>query len=166
MYRTKLYQVSVSINTLLKYYDSEKVENYCKHCNNYNRIWSCPPHDFSTLDYLKTFKSVDLYALKISYEAGMTKDDIMSIFQKERRKFSDDLMLKEGTAFIAGNCYQCAVCSRTFDEPCIRAEKRRYSLESVGLIVGDITKNIMNIELNWSKPGDAGYLVTVGALAK
>lgn len=168
MYTTEWIENKVSIDTLLKYYDHMKVENYCKNCENYQRIWSCPPHNFNTYDYLKAYKWADLYALKINIPAGTSKDDLMSIFQKERRAFGNKLMAMEDNshALIAGNCYQCNVCMRQENKACILKDKRRYSLESLGLIVSEITSNLLGIELKWTEEGQSTYLVTVGALLK
>lgn len=158
----------VTIDTLMTYYDAKKVENYCMNCPNYNRIWSCPPHNFNTEAYLRKFETAHLYALKIHIPKGTSKEDMLDIFQKERRAFSDMMMEKEndGVALIAGNCYQCQVCSRTEGRPCVLNEKKRYSLEALGLIVGDISSQLLGIELKWSKGEEASYLVTVGAILK
>lgn len=158
----------VTIDTLMTYYDAKKVENYCMNCPNYGRIWSCPPHEFNTEAYLRKYEMAHLYALKIHIPAGTSKDDIMTIFQRERRTFSDWVIKKEagGTALIAGNCYQCEICSRTEGKPCILKEKKRYSLESLGLIVGDITSQLFDIDLKWPEEGQESYLVTIGAVLK
>lgn len=168
MYTTEWIEKSVTIDQLLQYYDNEKVENYCKNCENYNRIWSCPPHYFNTYEYLTGHKSADLYALKINLDAGLSRQVVMDIFQKERRSFGDKLMSMEdkSTALIAGNCYQCKVCKRQDNLPCVLEDKRRYSLESLGLIVSEITAGLLGIEIEWAKEGEATYLVTVGALLK
>jgi len=168
MYTTELIENTVSIDTLLKYYDQDKVENYCKNCENYNRIWSCPPHNFNTYEYLNAYDSADLYALKINIPSGTPKEEVLEIFQKERRLFGDKLMAMEdrSIALIAGNCYQCELCSRQEGNTCILEDKRRYSLEALGLIVSEITSNLLGIELKWTKEGEATYLVTVGALLK
>lgn len=170
MYTIETISKVTSIEDLLKYYDNEKVENYCKNCQNYNNIWSCPPHNFNTFDYLKQYNQVNLHAVKIIFEdSSLTKEDRMEIFQKERRLFSDRLlsMEKDHTrALIAGNCYQCQVCNRQKKQACILKDKMRYSLEALGLIVGDVTSHLLNIELEWSSDGLSSYYVTVGGILK
>ncbi len=168
MYNTEWIESSVSMDTLLKYYDSNKVENYCMNCQNYNKIWSCPPHKFNTYEYLNSYKTVDLYAVKINIDADTSKEEVLDIFQNERRKFGNRLMSLENNsvALIAGNCYQCTTCKRQSGESCILEDKKRYSLESLGLIVSEITSNLLGIELKWSEEGEETYLVTVGALLK
>ncbi|MCH4889667.1 hypothetical protein EZV73_18945 [Acidaminobacter sp. JC074] len=168
MIKTELIERKVTIKSLLDFYDLDKVEGYCKNCENYNQIWSCPGHDFNPYDYLSQFDTAHLYALKIYLPEGADKDQVLEIFQNERRAFSDKLMTKEEetVALIAGNCYQCETCERLYNRPCRLKDKMRYSLESLGLKVGDITSDLMGIELKWSKGGKGDYLVTVGALLK
>jgi len=168
MVRTELIKKQVTMKGLLKFYDINKVENYCKKCENYMKIWSCPSHDFDPYEYLNKYTTVDLYALKLYLPQNINKDEVLELFQKERRIFSDMLMSLEdkSEALIAGNCYQCEVCERVHNKPCILKEKMRYSLESLGLKVSEITSDLMDIELIWSKDDIPEYLVTVGALMK
>jgi len=109
-----------------------------------------------------------LFALKVFLPENTDKDQVLEIFQNQRRAFSDELMSKEDNslALIAGNCYQCETCERVYNKPCRLKDKMRYSLEALGLKVGDITSDLMDIELKWSKGGKGDYLVTVGALLK
>lgn len=168
MYQTELIEKEVTIKELLKYYNKDKVEGYCKNCQNYKKIWSCPPHDFDPYDFLCQYKSAQVYCKKVIFNKDLSQDEVLDIFQKERRKFSDHLMSLEDNslALIAGNCYQCEICSRQKNEACILRDKRRYSLEALGLMVGDITENIMKVPLQWGKTNKSNYLVTVGALLK
>lgn len=168
MYTIEKITKQVTINSLLAYYDGDKVENYCMNCPNYNNIWSCPPHNFNTYEYLTQYNDVKLFAVKIIFEdETLTKEQRLEIFQKERRHFSNELMsLEDDTseALISGNCYQCEVCQRGENKPCILEDKRRYSPESLGLLVGEVTSKLLGIELDWTKNGLMSYLTTVGAL--
>jgi len=168
MYSIEKITKQVTIDNLLVHYDGDKVENYCKNCPNYNKIWSCPPHNFNTYDYLRQYNDVKLYAVKIVFEdETLTKEQRLDIFQKERRRFSNELMSLEddySEALISGNCYQCEICQRTVDKPCILEKKRRYSPESLGLIVGEVTSKLLGVELDWTKKGLMSNLTTVGAL--
>ncbi|MBI9012187.1 MAG: hypothetical protein JEZ08_08115 [Clostridiales bacterium] len=168
MYTIEKITKKVTVENLLKYYDGNKVENYCKNCQNYEKIWSCPPHKFNTYDYLTQYNEVKLYAVKIIFEdETLTKEQKLEIFQVERKIFSDELMSLEdetSEALISGNCYQCDICQRTENKPCILEDKKRYSLEALGLLVGDVTSKLLNLELDWTQNGFMSYLTTVGAL--
>jgi len=168
MIKTDLVERKVTMKRLLDFYDINKVEGYCKNCQNYNQIWSCPGHDFDPFDYLNRYETAHLFALKVFLPENTDKDQVLEIFQNQRRAFSDELMSKEDNslALIAGNCYQCETCERVYNKPCRLKDKMRYSLEALGLKVGDITSDLMDIELKWSKGGKGDYLVTVGALLK
>lgn len=166
MYTTKRYIKTIAINDLLNHYDHEKVENYCKNCDNYNKIWSCPPHNFNTYDFINQFSKIELHLEKINLPQSVSKDQVLNIFAKARRTFSDDIMSreKEGmTAVIAGNCYMCKTCQRTSGKACILKDDMRYSLESIGLIVGEIAE-MMGVPLVWTSGTSDSYLVTVGGL--
>lgn len=167
MYTVELIEKELTMSELLTFYDDEKVTASCKNCPNYDRIWSCPPHQFNTYDYLKQYERVHLYLGKINLDLKVVqKADIRGIFDQERRKFSDHLLsleTEESVAVIAGNCYQCDVCMRIKGEPCILKDKKRYSLEALGLKVGEVAK-FAGVELKWSKGEISPYLVTVGAI--
>lgn len=167
MYTVEHIQKKTTINELLKFYDAEKVNNDCKKCSNYKRIWSCPPHHFNILEWLNQYNEVELYLAKINLDPiQVKKSDVYAIFDKERRSFSDDLLAMENTertAVIAGNCYQCKTCMRAEGKACILEDKMRYSLESLGFVVGDIA-SYCGVELMWVKEGIPPYLVNVGAI--
>lgn len=166
MHKIEMFQKEITVDQLLTFYNHDKVEGYCKHCQNYGKIWSCPPHDFDSYEYLVTFKSILIMGAKITFIDEISKEERLEIFQDERRKFSDKLMAMEDNsiALIAGNCYQCKTCSRLKSQPCILHEQMRYSLEALGLMVGEISKQVLNIELKWTSHGKNDYWMTLGGL--
>lgn len=170
MYNLEINSKTIKINELIKYYNIKKVEGYCSNCINYKKIWSCPPHDFNSLNYLRKYKYVQVISVKIVFNKDKLNEDykahMSDIFQEVRRKFGNYLIsLEENSeALIAGNCYQCTVCKREINQACILSSKRRYSVESLGLMVSDITENILNQEIQWVKEGIPDYYLTVGAL--
>ncbi len=168
MYTIECFEKQTTMKKLLEFFDVEKVNSDCVDCPNYNKIWSCPPHDFNTYDYVSQYNRVDLYMAKINLDIETaTKEDMKNIFEKERRIFSDALVNMENEmsiAVIAGNCYKCSVCTRSEGRACIFKDKMRYSLEALGFKVGEIAK-FVGVELKWSNDkAIAPYLVTVGAI--
>lgn len=169
MYSVELITKEMTLETLLTFYDHKKIEGFCKKCNNYNNIWSCPPHNFNTLNHLKQYSRATIILRKINFDLDkVNKDDVMAIFQKERRLFSDELLGREeeGTeVLIAGNCYQCETCNRIHNKACILQDRMRYSLEALGLSVGDLCE-YCGVKLHWSKGEISPYIVTVGGILK
>lgn len=172
MYTIEYTAVDVSMDELKKYYKPNQVIDYCKECPSYGKLWSCPPHDFSTFDFLSEFRNAKIISGKIVIDKSQVnintlKEDVGKIFFEARKEFSDNLISQEAdnsVAFIAGNCYKCSDCTRLIGGKCIKQDKMRYSLESVGFFVSDITSNILNQEIQWVKDSVPDYLITVGAL--
>lgn len=156
----------VTLETLYKYYEPERVEGYCQGCQNYGKIWSCPPHAFDTQTFLSRYRYALIIGEEVFSEEGVP---ITDTFQKSRRQLGDELIeLSKGGPFevlIAGNCYLCEVCQRTENKPCIQPSKCKYSLESIGFLVGDIAEAILNEPLKWGKSGEEPKsLMTVAAI--
>lgn len=155
---------------IFKFYEPVRVEGYCKSCPNYNKLWSCPPHDFSAVSYLDLYDYVLLIGEKIvRKEESLSKTSMNNYFQKVRRQLGDQLIelskSNDVEVLIAGNCYLCDDCLRTDGKSCRYEDRMKYSLESIGFLVGDIASELLGIELEWPEPGkEAPSLMTVGAI--
>ncbi len=160
----------VSKEAIFKYYEPKRVEGYCKVCPNYNKLWSCPPLDITAVSYLEPYDFVLLVCEKITkQDKDESETPIDTYFQKSRRLLGDELIaLSESPEFevlIAGNCYLCDECLRKVGKSCRHETQMKYSLESIGFLVGDIAKELIGIELEWPEPGaEAKSLMTVGAI--
>lgn len=159
-------QEIVTVDHLYKFYEPERVEGYCQSCENYGKIWSCPPHDFTAKDFLSPYRFALVIGEEVSSEEGLS---IIDAFQEARRQLGDELMaLSESPSFevlIAGNCYLCDSCQRLSGKPCLYPSKCKYSLESIGFLVGDIAKEILNQPLKWEKSGvEPRSLLTVAVV--
>lgn len=160
----------VSKKAIFNYFDQKRVEGYCMACPNYNKLWSCPPHDFTAVAYLEPYDFVLLVCEKISKKDNDESDTpIDTYFQKSRRLLGDELIaISENTeieVLIAGNCYLCDVCQRVEGNRCRHENKMKFSLESIGFLVGDISKELIGIELEWPESGEEpNSLMTVGAV--
>lgn len=159
----------IEMDLLLKFYNKKEVHGYCLSCPDYNKNWSCPTHDFNEYEYLKKYKYAYIISGKINTQKELNEREVIKKFESERRIFSDLLMDEEkyhndSIALIAGNCYKCDNCSKLDGKECILKDKMRYSLESLGLKVSDILKEILNQEILWVKEKKTDYLLTVGAI--
>lgn len=164
-----MYKIETKINKIImndlmrNYMDKKTIEGYCKECSKYGSVWSCPPYDFSTENYLNQFKNVHVIGTKVIFdeealEKTYTKEEINNISYDTvisvRKKVFDKLIkleeiYPEGKIINSGNCTICNICTRTSNIKCIHEQDLRYSLESLGFDVGKVTKEILNIELKW-----------------
>lgn len=145
----------VKVEALYAYYEPERVEGYCQGCQNYGKIWSCPPHPFTAKEFLAPYTYALVIGEEIFAEEGVA---ITQAFQEARRQLGDELIgiSKSGPfeVLIAGNCYLCESCQRLENKPCVHPNACKYSLESIGFLVGDIAKEILNEPLKWGKSGE------------
>jgi len=56
----------ININQLLKYYNKEQIFKLCSECNNYNKNWSCPPHNIEIHSFLSNFDYMYIIVAKIN----------------------------------------------------------------------------------------------------
>ncbi|MDM8534361.1 DUF2284 domain-containing protein [Clostridiaceae bacterium HSG29] len=159
----------VEMQSLLEFYNKTEIHGYCLSCPDHNRNWSCPTHDFNEYEYLKKYKYAYIISGKIIINKNLNENEIIKKFENERRIFSDLLIDEEqyhndSIALIAGNCYKCDRCTKLDGKECILKDEMRYSLESLGLKVSDILKEILNQQILWIKETTPEYLITVGAI--
>ncbi len=159
----------IEIDFLLKFYNKKEVHGYCLSCTDFNKNWSCPTHDFNEYEYLKKYKYAYIISGEINIDEELNKNEIVEKFENERRIFSNLLIDEEqyhndSIALIAGNCYKCDKCSKLDGKECVLKDEMRYSLESLGLKVSDVLKEVLNQEILWIKETAPDYLITVGAI--
>lgn len=173
MYTIKTTIKSIKTDELIKkYYDKEKVENFCMQCDNYNKIWSCPPYNFNTERYVRQFENIHIIGTQIIFDKT-TIEEVNTIEKikkysletilKERKKIFDKLLILENKfpgskAINSGNCSICKKCTRVNNKKCINESLIRYSLESLGFDVGKITSGVLGIELKWPSETLPEYL--------
>ena len=131
--------------------DVPRIIKGCQGCKNYAKLWSCPPFGFDPVKIWRDYSKLTLYARKISFPKELTEKTFdaygltaqyFEIWNKERRKFFIELMEREQSTpgslmLAAGCCDECATCARANGAPCIKPDRLRYSIESLG---GDVEK--------------------------
>jgi predicted metal-binding protein len=172
-YEMNIKSKKTTIDELLKDYDFNKIIEFCKACPNYDKIWSCPPFDFNTYDYLSEYSTVIIYSGEIFFDLQNLNDqESISkktiVFDLGRREFRKYLMSieevhNESKALIAGHCFLCDQCTRLHSVPCSYPKMIRYSLEGMGIEVGTLLKRVLNQALQWDIER-TNRLMTVGAL--
>ena len=163
--------------------DVEEFINCCKACKNYNRVWSCPPYDFSPYEYWNRYESLFLYGRKILFSSEMTKqtyqqEDLWrltdTILEAEKQDMAAELFAMEkqypdSVSLSAGCCMLCGRdgCTRQKGLPCVRPESMRYSIESLGGNVGLTITRYLHQELLWMEEGKLpDYFILVAGLLK
>jgi len=172
-YKMTIKNNKITMEALLSHYDFEKIVGYCQSCPNYDKIWSCPPFDFSTYDYLNKFSSAIIYSGEILFDLSAISDDEKNnkrrlIFEMGRKEFRNFLLTiekeyHESQSLIAGHCFLCDKCTRILGEKCSYPQEIRYSLEGMGIEVSSLLKTVLNQKLQWDI--DTSHrLMTVGAI--
>lgn len=159
--------------------DVPRIIKGCQGCKNYAKLWSCPPYDFDPVIVWRYYSKLTLLARKIILPNELSErifdnDELMTqyleIWNKERRKFFIELMelergIPDSLMLAAGCCDECAICARTKGAPCIKPDRLRYSMESLG---GDVDKTLelyFNERLLWGREGHMPeYMLLVGGL--
>lgn len=165
MYRTEVFVKKTTLAELEKNYcDREKFEGFCKECRNYGKTWSCPPYDFSIVEYLKEYKYIYVTGIKIIFDEDTLNEintpekinnyTTETLFVVKNRLM--DVMLQmeklypQSRALSAGGCKICEDCSRKSNIECQHPDLMRYSLESLGFDVGGISSKLLDFELKWA----------------
>lgn len=130
----------------------------------------CPPHEINGMAVFNTFKSVTLVGLKVTLSNEI--ESFGTIFQTARRdlgryleNLASEAVAERHQVLIAGNCYGCESCSRKDQLPCKNPKALRFSLESLGFEVSDISEQLLDLPIQWPRAGEMpDYLVCVGAV--
>lgn len=151
------------------YRDVDKFILFCKRCDRYGALWSCPPFGFDILGYLSDYKKAYIIGTKVINES---RADFSQIMEEVRKVLDEELLAMEkkypgSRAFFAGSCLLCPAgeCQRRKGNPCISPDKVRPSLESLGFDIVKTSSQLLGIELLWGENGILPeYLTLVSAL--
>ncbi|HML38803.1 MAG TPA: DUF2284 domain-containing protein [Bacillota bacterium] len=179
MYRLEELKNKIAVENYLEHYiDVAGFLEYCKQCENYGRIWACPPYDFDPEGIWKKYKYLHLLGTKIVFdqatideelEGEALKEYISQIFLKEKSVLFERIRELEkkypgSIGLSAGSCHICAICSRPSGKACLYPEEMRYSIESIGGDVQKTARELLGIELKWSDGRLPEYFTLVNGL--
>lgn len=174
LYLTEDFTVEISVDRYIKEFrNKELCLSACKACPNYAKRWGCPPFDYDTDAILSGFKTVRLFATRITpLEPSLPLDRYEEFLSPERERMEAMLLDLEketcGRAFgYVGKCLHCGAtpCARIIGEPCRHPEKVRPSLESFGFDIERTLDILFDIKLLWGQSGCMPeYLTLVCAL--
>lgn len=155
-----LHSTIADAKMLKAYEDKYKFETLCANgCPNYNNKWACPPFSpsYSRLstkysDVLLVLFNCDLSQFKYTKTEYMKVKASNSILKSQSDRLMR-LLEKEtsGTILSNGSCRLCKPCNKKEGLNCKRPDEMRYSMESLGLNVEQISKDFFNHKLLWYK---------------
>ena len=80
-----VHTVIVSKADMMRYYDPECIQGYCRTCEKYGQFWSCPPFENSPLEQLPLWTHAILVIQKTWVEPGSTKEHLIEQFLAARQ---------------------------------------------------------------------------------
>lgn len=151
---------------------------YCKECEYYNKIWTCPPYDFDISKMLEDYKYAYIIGSKLYInDLGAGFNELINnrdteyaageIYKTARRVLDEKLVaLEKGKEriLLAGRCLICKSCTREKQLPCIHKEKAHFSLESLGFNVSAICEDILGDKILWAKESLPEYYIYISAI--
>jgi len=166
VHRTPSKDISINLkaimlesNSLDKYEDKCKIEKLCADwCTNYGKKWSCPPfspsYTTTSNDYSKVLLLLlycDLMQLNYIKTEYMKVKASNSILKSRSEKLIRYIEKELGGYMLSnGSCRLCKPCTNKLgDSGCKKPTQMRYSLESLGLHVDQISEVIFNHRLLW-----------------
>ena len=150
-----------------RYRDVERIGAFCQQCPGYGKTWSCPPFDFDPRIKSDGFGKVILMGTTIEFDeetrnacktAEQSTDTGREAIQEVWKTLLPKLYEMErntlGSRCFTFRCTLCPEgCTRPEGKPCRHPDKMRHSLESVGFDIEAMTRELLNIDLEWSTDG-------------
>ncbi len=173
MYTLERFQKKISVEEYIRgYVNVAEFLGYCRQCPNYDKVWSCPGHDFDPEEYWRDYSSLNLLGYKINFDGTETENRSLEIMAEVKKQLTEELFEMENAhpgsvSLSAGSCSTCGKgsCTRPSGKPCRYPDKMRYSIEALGGNVGKTVHDLLGIELEWIEEGKVpSYFVLVGGL--
>lgn len=159
-YKTERYVAEVDAEAYIRDYRmADYFIGLCRQCRNYGRRYGCPPFDADPLEDIKDYKKVRIVGVKIiPDDSRLALDAVGELMEPVTKELNEELLymekVRKGKAFgFVGSCPYCGglPCARIKGEPCRHPEKVRPSLEAIGFDMSKTAKDILGIEIKWSK---------------
>jgi predicted metal-binding protein len=169
-----------NLEDLKLYFHPKVFLKYCKECQYYNKIWTCPPYEFEVEKVMEGYKFAYIIGSKLhidelrnDYKELFDKKDIehvtsevykiaRTVLDKKLDEFSD--WKNQLCVLYAGRCLVCEQCNREKQQPCIHPQRMHFSLESIGFDVASICEDILEDQILWAKEDLPEYLLLVSAV--
>lgn len=169
-----------NVDDIKNYFRPESFIDYCKACQYYDKIWTCPSYDFETAKLLEGFQYI--YVIGSTLKFNELEGSLKALIETEKAEYAaNEIYLaarmvidgkltgigdrdKSVSVLLAGRCLACSRCTREKQLPCIYPEKAHFSLESLGFDVSSICEDILGDKLLWTQKGLPEYLTLVSAI--
>lgn len=161
-YTTERYTAEIDAKTYFgRYRKADHFIKPCRQCGNYGRRYVCPPFDYDPLPVIEGYNNVRIVGVRIvSKDKSLPLDAAVELMKPVIDELDRELRESEktlgGRSFgFLGTCPYCGdtPCARISGEPCKHPDKVRPSLEAFGFDVSKTARNLLGIEMNWSKGG-------------
>jgi predicted metal-binding protein len=161
----------VALVPLSEFEHGNRFKDMCGQCPHHGRNFSCPPNSPSFSDHVGSAKVAEVVCVRLTkadFPRATPQEIYHACFREGSRLLRTELEYHRGEGrAVAGSgpCLACERCSlETGESACSRPEKRIYSLESLGVNVIGLLKNVLGIDLEWDSDGEkAATVCSVGA---
>lgn len=141
------------------FHDAGYFIKFCQQCRNYGRRYGCPPFDFEPLSVIEEYDKVRIIGVKIiPKDKKLPLEAANELMEPVTTELNEELLEMEkllgGMSFgFVGSCPYCggAPCARIEGKPCKHPDKVRPSLEAFGFDMGKTAKELLSLEIKWSK---------------
>lgn len=162
-----LKQRSIAVSEILPFLKKEMVLDLCRQCPNFDNQWSCPTVVPDFEKFSSRFKNAEILLFWSETSQFAQEENPSTTCYEFLKKKSAVKVLKlekklEGRAILSFSCNHCKECSKKENLPCRKPSKMRYNLTAFGFLIDDISRELMNHELSWSKDKkEAEYITQV-----
>ena len=158
-----------------RYRDVERIGAFCLQCTGYGKSWSCPPFDFDPRTQSDGFSEVTLMGTTIECDeetriacknteqsTATGREAMQEVWKTLLPRLYEMERNTPGSRCFTFRCVLCPEgCTRPEGKPCRHPEMMRHSLESVGFDIEAMTREMLNIELEWSTDGSLPKHITL-----
>jgi predicted metal-binding protein len=170
----------LTLGELKLYFRPKVFIEYCKACQYYSKIWTCPPYDFDLVEMLESYQYAYIIGSKL-YVNDLGKDFNEMLDNKDLEAVTNEIYIaarkaldkkldamndqgKHMCVLLAGRCLECDCCTREKQLPCTYPAKMHLSLESMGFDVASLCEDILGDKILWTKESLPEYIILVSAI--
>ena len=141
------------------FHDTGYFIKFCQQCGNYGRRYGCPPFDYDPLSVIEAYDKVRIIGVKIlPQDKSLPLEAANELMEPVTNELNKELLEMEksldGMSFgFVGSCPYCGgvPCARIEGKPCKHPDKVRPSLEAFGFDMCRTAKELLGLEIKWSK---------------